>query len=122
MRLKKTGPILKQVRAICLGLPQAVEVEAWGHPTFRVGKKIFAGFGEHEGRPCVGFKPLPTREETLLEDPRFFTPPYVGRFGWVSMWVDGAVRWSDLRDLVVESYRQIAPKRLVAALDAIGQD
>jgi predicted DNA-binding protein (MmcQ/YjbR family) len=119
VRLKNKGSLLKQVRAICLALPEAVEVEAWGHPTFRVGKKIFAGFGEHEGRPSLGFKPFPAHEEKLLEDPRFFTPPYVGRFGWVSVWLDGPVDWDQIRGLVTESYRQIAPKRLAAALDAL---
>ncbi len=33
---------LKRLRSICLALPEAVEIEAWGHPTFRAGKKMFA--------------------------------------------------------------------------------
>jgi hypothetical protein len=37
---------LKQIRTICLALPEAAKVEAWGHPTFRAGKKMFAAFGE----------------------------------------------------------------------------
>jgi hypothetical protein len=34
-------PVLRQLREIALAVPEAVEVEAWGRPTFRDGKKIF---------------------------------------------------------------------------------
>ena len=37
-------PYLSRLRAVCLALPESVEVEAWGRPTFRAGKKIFAVF------------------------------------------------------------------------------
>ena len=33
---------LSRVRKLCLSLPQAHEVEAWGEPTFRVKNKLFA--------------------------------------------------------------------------------
>ncbi|HMF13765.1 MAG TPA: MmcQ/YjbR family DNA-binding protein [Gemmataceae bacterium] len=46
MHRKAYDRALKQVRSICLALPEAGEVEAWGHPTFRAGKKMFAAFGE----------------------------------------------------------------------------
>jgi hypothetical protein len=45
---------LKQLRSICLTLPESAEVEALGHPTFRAGKKMFAAFGEgFEGQAGV---------------------------------------------------------------------
>src|SRR5262249_21301296 len=47
---------LKQFRSICLALPETREVEAWGHPTFRAGKKMFAGFGEQDGIATIGLK------------------------------------------------------------------
>ena len=49
---------------------------------------------------------------------RFFVPPYVGHHGWVGMWLDGEIDWEELTDLVDESYRMTAPKRLSAQLDA----
>jgi len=49
MQSARYNQALKQVRALCLALPEAREVEAWGHPTFRAGKKMFAGFGEEGG-------------------------------------------------------------------------
>ena len=40
--VRTTAAPLDRVREICLALPQAHEVEAWGAPTFRVNNKIFA--------------------------------------------------------------------------------
>src|SRR5262249_7166614 len=46
MRSKPFEQALEQLRSLCLALPEASEVEAWGHPTFRAGKKMFAAIGE----------------------------------------------------------------------------
>jgi hypothetical protein len=35
-------PYLAQLRDVCLAFPESCEVEAWGRPTFRAGKKLFA--------------------------------------------------------------------------------
>ena len=35
---------LPKLRKLCLALPEAHEVEAWGEPTFRVKNKLFAMF------------------------------------------------------------------------------
>ena len=34
-------PLVERVRRICFALPEVVEVEAWGRPTFRAAKPIF---------------------------------------------------------------------------------
>ena len=52
---------LTRLRKLCLALPQAHEVEAWGEPTFRVRNKLFAMYaaaGNHhgDGRPAVWCK------------------------------------------------------------------
>ncbi len=48
----------------------------------------------------------------------FFVPPYVGPKGWVGIHLDGRrVPWDEVRELVEDSYRLIAPKRLAARLD-----
>jgi len=41
MPAKREDP-LKRLRKVCLALPGAHEVEAWGEPTFRVRNKLFA--------------------------------------------------------------------------------
>src|SRR6266536_930574 len=38
-------PFLAKLREVCLGLPESVEVEAWGRPTFRAGGAAGAGGG-----------------------------------------------------------------------------
>jgi hypothetical protein len=48
---------------------------------------------------------------------RFFVPPYVGPSGWVGVWLDGNPDWREVRDLMVDSYRLTASKKLQAALD-----
>ena len=107
----------KQIRAICLALPEATEVEAWGHPTFRAGKKMFAAFGELEGVLSLGMKVGFDRQEELLQDGRFFPTPYAAHQGWVSLRISDKTDWNEVRGLVREAYRQVALKRMLAALE-----
>lgn len=44
---------------------------------------------------------------------RFFVPPYVGHNGWIGVRLDIEVDWSEIADLVRDSYQMTAPKRLV---------
>lgn len=113
---------VERLRQICLVLPEASEKEAWGDPTWRVRDRIFAmQKGNFEGgRPSVWLKAAEGAQAALVgSDPdRFFVPPYVGHKGWVGVHLDGRrVDWDELADLVEESYRLVAPKRLVARLD-----
>ncbi|HZY87685.1 MAG TPA: MmcQ/YjbR family DNA-binding protein [Gemmataceae bacterium] len=117
MKPKGYEKALKQVRSLCLALPEASEVEAWGHPTFRAGKKLFAAFGSEGGALTVGLKVGFDRQEELLKDGRFFPTPYAARQGWVSLWLDGETDWDELNGLVREAYRQVALKRMLKALD-----
>ena len=116
---------LTRLRKICLALPDAHEVEAWGEPTFRVRNKMFAMFangrGHHGGgRDAVWCKAAPGNQALMVraEPDRFFVPPYVGPGGWVGIWLDGRVDWEDLAGLIEDAYRCVAPKRLIAALEA----
>jgi predicted DNA-binding protein (MmcQ/YjbR family) len=109
---------LKKVRAICLALPEAREVEAWGHPTFRAGKKVFAGIGDADGKWALGMKMSFERQEELLQDDRFFPTPYAARLGWVSLHLDDLMNWDEVARLLREAYRQVALKRMLRELDA----
>lgn len=112
---------LERLRKICLTLPEAAEKEAWGDPTWRVRERIFAmQKGNYEGgRPSLWLKASEGGQAVLVEaDPEaFFVPPYVGNKGWVGAYLDRRIDWSLLRELIEESYRLIAPRRLSAALD-----
>ena len=105
---------LTEMRRICLALPEATETLTWGQPHFRVRGKIFAGFGDHGGTFTLGFKLEREHADAAIQDPRFVRAPYVGQHGWISMDVKGVRDWGEVRALVQESYRLIAPRRLWA--------
>lgn len=118
---------LTRLRRLCLALPEAHEVEAWGEPTFRVRRKLFAmhaGPNNHHGggRPAVWLKAAPGNQDLMVRaaPDRFFVPPYVGPSGWIGVWLDAPCDWAELAELVRDSYRLVAPKRVAARLDAGG--
>ena len=119
-----TKPLLR-LRKLCLSLPDAHEVEAWGEPTFRVQNKMFAmfaGANNHHGsgRNSVWLKAAPGNQDLMVRaaPDRFFVPPYVGPSGWVGVYLDGAkVDWQEVDELLRDSYRLVAPKRLAKQLD-----
>jgi predicted DNA-binding protein (MmcQ/YjbR family) len=112
-------PFLPDVRKVCLAFPEAVEVEAWGRPTFRAGKKIFAVFtGDDDHQFAVIFKPEPGERAALLGDRRFYVPPYFGPGGWLSLDLTASpVDWGEVAELMEGSYRQVALVRMLKALD-----
>ena len=112
-------PYLAELRRICLALPESAEVEAWGRPTFRAGKKLFAVFDVDDRHPyAVVFKPEPPERPALLEDKRFYLPPYFGPSDWVALDFTAApVDWVEVAELMESSYRQVALKRMLKALD-----
>lgn len=112
-------PYLPELRQLCLALPESVEVEAWGRPTFRAGKKIFAVFSGTDERPYgLIFKPEDDERVALAQDERFYSPPYWGPGGWLALDFEAApVDWSEVSELVESSYRQVALKRMLRLLD-----
>ncbi len=110
--------ILQKLREICLVFPEAVEAGGVGDPTFKVREKIFAMRHPMNDRPSLWCKAPPGLQEGLVgSDPdRFFVPPYVGHHGWVGLWLDVEVDWDHLAQLVAQSYRMTAPKKLIKLL------
>jgi predicted DNA-binding protein (MmcQ/YjbR family) len=104
------------MKKICLSLPDTKLTMTWDKPHFRVGAKIFAGCGEENGKLSIGFKLEMEHADEILRDPRFERAPYVGHKGWVSMDAGGIKDWEEVRTLILESYRLIAPKRTLAKL------
>lgn len=110
---------LTRLRKLCLGFPEAHEVEAWGEPTFRVKNKIFAMYADaanHHGggRHAVWCKAAPGNQELMVKarPDRFFVPPYVGPSGWVGIWLDGTPDWEEVAELVKDSFLLVAPKKI----------
>lgn len=111
--------ILNQLRTICLALPETSEHGGVGNPTFRVRDKIFAMQHSVNDRPSMRCKAPAGAQEVLVESnpDRFFVPPYVGHHGWIGVWLDVELDWDEIADLIEDSYRITAPKRLRALLD-----
>ena len=114
--MSKTDPILAKLREICLSLPDTKETITWGQPHFRVGDKIFSGYGAEKGKKVIGFKLEMDHADAMMQDPRFWRAPYVGHKGWVSMDATQVRQWEEVRLLIHESYRLIAPKKSLAKL------
>ena len=106
-----------ELRQLVRSLPEAEERETWGHPTFRVRDRMFAAMSDDGQEASV----KATRQEqaalVAAAPETFGIPAYVGRHGWVSIQL-ATVDPAELRELVVEAWRQTAPKRLVAAYDS----
>ena len=115
--MAKSKSPLELLREIVFSLPDTEETLTWGKPHFRVMGKIFCGYGEEKGKESAGFKLEMDHADALVRnDPRFERAPYVGHKGWVSMDAAGIKDAAELRDLILESYRLIAPKKSLAKL------
>jgi predicted DNA-binding protein (MmcQ/YjbR family) len=117
MTAKGRDQVLEKIRSLCLALPEACEVEAWGHPTFRAGKKMFAAYGGEGNDMSLGLKVGFDRQDELLQDSRFFPTPYGAHQGWVSLWIDERTDWDEVAKLLREAYRQVALQRMLRLLD-----
>ena len=107
---------LHRLRALCLALPETSERSSWGHPNFKAGSKTFVAFERVQGRASIAFRLQPAEVARLVRRKGYFVTPY-GRGLWVSMWSDGVVDWKAVAALVERSYRLVALKRMVNALD-----
>lgn len=110
---------MDRLRPICLSLPEAYEEETWGDATFRVRKKIFCMAGGHDPtRPSVSLKATREDQQALLaQGEPYFLPAYVGSKGWIGVELGSRkLDWTEVEELITESYRIIAPKRLASQL------
>jgi len=124
-RFGDDDPLLRRVRQVCLALPEAREKISHGLPNFYT-VKVFAQFGavvkgHHDADDYAqSLVVLPDENDrrSLLQDPRFFVPAYHGAYGWIGLNLRvGQPDWTEVAELVDMSYRNTAPKRLVALLD-----
>jgi predicted DNA-binding protein (MmcQ/YjbR family) len=109
-----------RLRSFALSLPGAQEDFPWGERVAKVDKKIFVFFGhDDENEPSlVTVKLAESHDHALAIEGASPTGYRLGRAGWVDVPVQAeGVTAQLLCDLIEESYRILAPKRLVAGLD-----
>ena len=111
------------VLSFAMALPGATEDFPWGERVVKVNKKVFVFLGKMDdtgGGFGLSVK-LPTSGERALELPFAKPTGYgLGKSGWVSASF-APIYQPDLallRAWIEESYRAVAPKKLVKQLDA----
>lgn len=114
---------LERLRGLCLALPETTERLSHGEPTWFVrGRKTFVMFADHHHDDRFGFwcaAPPGAQEALPASAPdKYFYPPYVGYRGWLGVRLDVPVDWDEIRELVTDAYRLVAPQQLTARLDA----
>jgi predicted DNA-binding protein (MmcQ/YjbR family) len=107
-----------RLRAFALSLPGAVEEHPWGEDVAKVSGKVFVFLGgAASGRVTV--KLDESHGHALSIEGAEPTGYGLGKSGWVTVPLRARdVSLPILRDWVEESYRIVAPSRLVAELDA----
>nr|WP_298716759.1 MmcQ/YjbR family DNA-binding protein [uncultured Steroidobacter sp.] len=124
MRSKRAQAVLKEMRAICLSLPETTEDQQFGKPVWRVGKKVFAqAYCYRADRKLqLAFWVGVDQQALLIRDGNFSIPAYLGHNGWIALDVTKQANWREIRSLALFSYRHFALGRMLRALEAQGAD
>ena len=103
-----------------LSLPEGFEDHPWGESVAKVRGKVFVFFGaDGSPTPHMTVKLDESHGHALSIEGAEPTGYGLGKSGWVTIPVDAhGVDVELLGDWIEESYRIVAPKRLVAALEA----
>ncbi|MCX4092098.1 MmcQ/YjbR family DNA-binding protein [Nocardia sp. alder85J] len=103
------------VRQLALSLPETVEQFAWGMPIFRVAGKLFLTLPEEETSMAVRC-PIVDRDELVVAEPqKFWIAAHEAWNAWVRVRLAALEDRDELRDIVLDSWRQAAPRHLVEA-------
>jgi hypothetical protein len=113
-----------RVVSIVTNLPEADAVVMGSHLSLEVRRKRFGWYMEDhhgDGRLALNCKaPRSVAQQLATQNPeRFHIPKYVGRLGWIGLWLDTPqVDWKEVQAILVEAYCLAAPKQLIAKLGA----
>ena len=120
--------IVERIRTLCLALPEVrVRVDdsltraRSAAQSFEIRRRSFCLLVATEdpaGKPVsqLVLRAGPDERDALLSTGHPFFPPRAGR-GRVGVLLTNDMDWAEIRELVVESYRVLAPKKLTALLD-----
>jgi hypothetical protein len=123
------GDMVERVRALCLALPEAtVRVDESRTParstawSFEIRRRSFCLLVARAGSagqavPLLVLRAGPTDREALLSIGHPFFAPRAGGHDRVVVLLTGETDWEQVRELVTDSYRILAPKKLTALLD-----
>jgi hypothetical protein len=105
------------VRAVTADLPRSYEVLVHDRVKFRVGAIVYVAFSRDETMMGFAF-PKADREMLVASDPDKFLLPRESdmRFNWVCVRME-ALDLAEMRELVVDAWRMVVPKKLSRAYD-----
>jgi len=117
---------LVRLTKVCLALPESSRELAGRHARFHVRDKTFAWYlDDHHGDGIVSVSCKmaldENREVAALDPARFYLPAYMAHRGWIALRLDaGKIDWNEVAEIVADSYRLVAPKRLAALVSRRG--
>jgi predicted DNA-binding protein (MmcQ/YjbR family) len=112
---------IERIEAFALEFPGAWVDTPWGDRVVKVGTKIFVFLSPPDSeRPMITVKLPDSGDHGLSYTDAHPTGYGLGKHGWVTIPVDSVPEEERevLLDFVEESYRTVAPKKLVKELDA----
>ena len=111
---------VEDVRAVALTLPRTTEALVRGRVKFRVGRIVYLAFSRDES--VMGFAfPKDWRDALVESEPdKFMLPaPSDLRYNWVLVRL-ASIDSSEMRDLVVDAWAMVVPKRVAEAYADLG--
>ncbi|MCU1455036.1 MAG: hypothetical protein JWN46_3182 [Acidimicrobiales bacterium] len=123
--------VVARLRSVCGRLPETAEERAWVGTRWRIRTRTFAhvvtveagwppsyarAAGDDGPITMLMFRSTGAELHALRSSGRpFFAPPW--RPDEVGMVLDEATDWEEIAELLTESYRAMAPKKLAALVD-----
>ena len=116
MATRKASRIAQAIRKHALSYPETAEEFPWGESAFKVKGKTFVFMSEGAGGVSFSVK-VPESRDLAMSLPGAEPTHYgLGNKGWVTLRPDVHTAMHVLEFLIDESYRAVAPKRVLAQL------
>ena len=105
---------IEDVRALAETLPRSYEALVRDHVKFRVGRIVYLAFSRDETEMGFGF-PKEEREAMVAAEPDKFIIPGKAdlRYQWLEVRL-AAIDQTEMRELVLDAWRMVVPKRVAA--------
>ena len=114
---QSAGSILRQVRQLCLALPEASERLSHGTPSFYVRGRQFVSYWDNhhsDGRLALWCAAPDGGQAAMVAaaPEQYFVPPYVGHRGWVGVHLNRGLSENELEAVIEDAYLAVAPEKL----------
>jgi hypothetical protein len=110
---------IEEVRSLAMSLPRTTEALVRDRVKFRVGRIVYLAFSHDESEMGFAF-PKEERDALVASEPGKFMMPSRAdlRYNWVVVRL-AAIDATEMRELVLEAWRMVVPKRVAAAYEEL---